>query len=469
MFKINIDKLFVYFVIIFTLLFLFFSIENYNFLHNQKSIFFNILPNSSVGDSHKYYHDIITNDYSFFEIFKKYLNAFSNNEVHYQGARVYPVNDVQHILYFSFFGNNLILYNIFNYILYIFLIYKIYSFIPKLNKKIFLILNIVNFLIIGSLTSFNKEVICIISFTLFLIYYLNKNVIYLVFSLIFALFSRYEFIIILLFSIICISKHVSFFLKYCEDKFESMIKLKRYNHETKVLFFSLLFYFLSFFLLTLIQLIYEIDFFNLMIGGLYSGELYENLFLKFNNFFIYIYLILLLSLISKFFFPEGYKKEYHLIIILSLLILMISKIIPNYPWYFRQIIDVNAFRTDQTLGITLFLINSSIDGFYFLIFPVKFAFSLFAGAIQRPSLTSYETLFSYISQILFLLLSFYIFYKIIRKKCSTSLPIFFVATCFLIIFSLPPISQHRYVFFLYQFFVIMACFNNNIIKKVDQE
>ena len=469
MFKINIDKLFVYFVIIFTLLFLFFSIENYNFLHNQKSIFFNILPNSSVGDSHKYYHDIITNDYSFFEIFKKYLNAFSNNEVHYQGARVYPVNDVQHILYFSFFGNNLILYNIFNYILYIFLIYKIYSFIPKLNKKIFLILNIVNFLIIGSLTSFNKEVICIISFTLFLIYYLNKNVIYLVFSLIFALFSRYEFIIILLFSIICISKHVSFFLKYCEDKFESMIKLKRYNHETKVLFFSLLFYFLSFFLLTLIQFIYEIEFFNLMIGGFYRGDLYENLFLKFNNFFIYIYLILLLSLISKFFFPEGYKKEYHLIIILSLLILMISKIIPNYPWYFRQIIDVNSFRTDQTLGITLFLINSSIDGFYFLIFPVKFAFSLFAGAIQRPSLTSYETLFSYISQILFLLLSFYIFYKIIRKKCSTSLPIFFVATCFLIIFSLPPISQHRYVFFLYQFFVIMACFNNNIIKKVDQE
>ena len=435
----------------------------------KNQFFFNILPNSSVGDSYKYYHDIITNDYSFFEIFKKYLNAFSNNEVHYQGTRVYPVNDVQHILYFSFFGNNLILYNIFNYILYIFLIYKIYSFIPKLNKKIFLILNIVNFLIIGSLTSFNKEVICIISFTLFLIYYLNKNAIYLVFSLIFALFSRYEFIIILLFSIICISKHVSFFLKYCEDKFESMIKLKRYNHETKVLFFSLLFYFLSFFLLTLIQFIYEIEFFNLMIGGFYRGDLYENLFLKFNNFFIYIYLILLLSLISKFFFPEGYKKEYHLIIILSLLILMISKIIPNYPWYFRQIIDVNSFRTDQTLGITLFLINSSIDGFYFLIFPVKFAFSLFAGAIQRPSLTSYETLFSYISQILFLLLSFYIFYKIIRKKCSTSLPIFFVATCFLIIFSLPPISQHRYVFFLYQFFVIMACFNNNIIKKVDQE
>ncbi len=469
MFKINIDKSFVYFVIIFTLLFILFSIENYNFLHNQKSIFFNILPNSSVGDSYKYYHDTITNDYNFFEIFKIYLNTFSDNEAHYQGARMYPPNNAQHILYFSFFGNNFILYNIFHYILYIFLIYKIYSFIPKLNKKIFLILNIVNFLIIGSLTSLNKEVICIISFTLFLIYYLNKNAIYLVFSLIFALFSRYEFIIILLFSTICISKHVSFFLKYCDDKFESMIKLKRYNHATKILFFSSLFYFLSSFLLMLIKLIYEIEFFNLIIGGIYSGNFYENAFFKFNNFLIYLYLILLLSLISKFFFPEGYKKEYHLIIILSLLILIISKIIPNYPWFFRQIIDVNSFRTDQTLGITLFLINSSIDGFYFLIFPVKFAFSLFAGAIQRPSLASYETLFSYISQILFLLLSFYIFYKIIRKKCATFLPIFFVVICFLIIFSLPPISQHRYVFFLYQFFVIMACFNNNIIKKVDQK
>ena len=56
------------------------------------------------------------------------------NSEHYKGARFYPVNELQHFVYFSIFGNNFFVYSLFNYLFYIFLIYKIFNFIPK-NKK----------------------------------------------------------------------------------------------------------------------------------------------------------------------------------------------------------------------------------------------------------------------------------------------------------------------------------------------
>ena len=76
MFKNYIDKSFLIFFIIFTILFFFLFLENYNFLNNKSSLLFDILPNSSVGDSYKYYQQAIVDDYNFFELINKPKKIF---------------------------------------------------------------------------------------------------------------------------------------------------------------------------------------------------------------------------------------------------------------------------------------------------------------------------------------------------------------------------------------------------------
>ena len=467
MFKNYIDKSFLIFLIIFTFLSFFLFLENYNFLNDKSSLLFDIDPNPSVGDSYKYYQQAIINDFNFFELALQYLNNFSVNYDHYQGARFYPVNDLQHFFYYSVFGNNFFVYSLFNYLFYVFLIYKIFNLIPKNKKKIYLFLNLINFLIIGSLSSLNKEIICVFSFTLFLIYYLNKQKIFLILSLVFGVFSRYEYLIILILIVIINSSLIKSMISSIREKFKLHEKFKRYNFFIFFFVSSLFGYFSIAFLITIFNLIFKIDFINLIDGGRYSGIIYQNIFFDLINFIKYYTIITIFTLLGKFFFSKSYKENNYLIIILSLIILMLNEILPNYPWFVEQIIDITYQQTDKSIGLTLFLYEEVMDGFYFLIFPMKIASSLFAGAFQKPLLVSYESIFNYFSQIIFFILSINIFYNFFKNKYSEYLILFFIGSVFLIIFSLPPISQHRYVFFLYQLFVLLVCLNKTKYKRMN--
>lgn len=467
MFKSYIDKSFLIFLIIFTLLFFFLFLENYNFFSNKSSLLFDIYPNSSVGDSYKYYQQAIINDYNFFELAVQYLNNFSANSDHYQGARFYPVNDLQHFFYYSIFGNNFFVYSLFNYLFYVFLIYKIFNLIPKNKKKIFLFLNLINFLIIGSLSSLNKEIICVFSFTLFLIYYLNKQKIFLILSLVFGVFSRYEYLIILILLVVINSTVMKGMISSIKGEFKLDQKFKKYD--SLIFFFvsSLLGYFSLAFLITIFNVTFKIDFINLMVGGKYFGLVHQNIFFVSINFIKYYIMITIFTLIGIFFFSKSYKENYYLIIILSFIILMLNEILPNYPWFVRQIIDINYQQTDTSIGLSIFLYEKVLDGFYFLIFPMKIASSLFAGVFQKPELVSYESIFNFFSQIVFFILSIKIIYNFFKNQYSEYLILFFIGTVFLIIFSLPPISQHRYIFFLYQLFVLLVCLNKNKYKRTN--
>ena len=177
--------------------------------------------------------------------------------------------------------------------------------------------------------------------------------------------------------------------------------------------------------------------------------------------------VTIFTLIGKFFFSKSYKENNYLIIILSLIILMLNEILPNYPWFVRQIIDITAQQTDKSIGLTLFLYEKVLDGLYILIFPIKIASSLFAGIFKKPIIASYESIFNYFSQIIFFTLSINIIYNLFKKKYSEFFILFFIGTVFLIIFSLPPISQHRYIFFLYQLFVLLVCLDKSKYKRMD--
>ncbi len=469
MFKNYLDKSFLIFLIIFTLLFFFLFLENYNFLNHKSSLLFDIYPNSSVGDSYKYYQQAIINDFNFFELALQYFNHFSINSSHYQGARFYPVNDLQHFFYFSIFGNNFFVYSLFNYLFYIYLIYKIFSFIPKNKKNIFLFLNLINFLIIGSLSSPNKEIICVFSFTLFLIYHLNKQKVFLILSLVFGVFSRYEYLIILILLVIINSSIMKSIISSIKEEFKLHKKFKKYD--SLIFFFvSSLFGYISVaFLISIFNLTFKIQFLNLIDGGVYSGKLYQNIFFNLANFIKYYIMITIFTLIGKFFFSKSYKENYYLIIILSLIILMLNLILPNYPWFVRQVIDITDQQTADSIGLTLFLYEKVLDGFYFLVFPIKIASSLFAGVFQKPVIASYESIFNFLSQIMFFILSINIIYNFFKNKYSEFLIIFFIGTVFLIIFSLPPISQHRYIFFLYQLFVLLVCLNKTQYKRMNSQ
>lgn len=467
MFKNYTDKTFLIFSIIFTFLFFFLFLENYNFFNNKSSILFNILPNSSVGDSYKYYQQATTNDYNFFELALRYINHFSVNSDHYRGARFYPVNDLQHYFYYSIFGNNFFVYSLFNYLFYIFLIYKIFNLIPKNKKKIFLFFNLINFLIIGSLSSLNKEIICVFSFTLFLIYYLNKQKVFLILSLLFGIFTRYEYLIFLLLLVAINSSIMKKMILSIKDEFKLHKKFKKYD--SLIFFFasSLLGYFSLVIFLIFFNIIFKIEFINIINGGIYSGIIYQNMFFNLDNFIKYYSTVTIFTLIGKFFFSKSYKENNYLIIILSLIILMLNEILPNYPWFVRQIIDITAQQTDKSIGLTLFLYEKVLDGLYILIFPIKIASSLFAGIFKKPIIASYESIFNYFSQIIFFILSINIIYNLFKKKYSEFFILFFIGTVFLIIFSLPPISQHRYIFFLYQLFVLLVCLDKSKYKRMD--
>ena len=142
---------------------------------------------------------------------------------------------------------------------------------------------------------------------------------------------------------------------YIKEEFKLNKKFKKYA--SLIFFFvsSLLGYFFSVFLISILSLIFKIEFINLINGGIYSGEIHQNIFLNLANFIKYYILIIIFTLLGKYFFSKSYKKNYYLIIILSLIILMLNVILPEYPWFVRQIIDITDQQTDRSIGITLFL------------------------------------------------------------------------------------------------------------------
>jgi hypothetical protein len=81
---------------------------------------------------------------------------------------------------------------------------------------------------------------------------------------------------------------------------------------------------------------------------------------------------------------------------------------------------------------------------------------LFGGAFQKINLSSYETIFAYFSQILFFILCILIFLK---KSFIKNMNLFFAVFFILLIFTLPSYSTHRYVWFVYQYFVFIYCYS----------
>ena len=230
----------------------------------------------------------------------------------------------------------------------------------------------------------------------------------------FGLFSRYEYLIILILLVIINSSFMKYMISSIKEEFKLNKKFKKYN--SLIFFFSssLLGYFSFAFLIPIFNLAFKIDFINLVAGGKYSAIMYENIFLNLGNFIKFYITIIIFTLIGRFFFSKSFKENYYLIIILSLIILMLNEILPNYPWFVRQIIDITFQQTDKSIGLTLFLYEGVMDGFYFLIFPMKIASSLFAGAFQKPVLASYESIFNFLSQIVFFILSINIIYNFLK-------------------------------------------------------
>ena len=148
---------------------------------------------------------------------------------------------------------------------------------------------------------------------------------------------------------------------------------------------------------------------------------------------------------------------------MSLFVIALSCLLPNYYWFYATKNDVTAMQTSSSLGITHFLFDACMNGFFFLVYPLKFFLTLFGGAFQKINLFSYETIFSYFSQILFFILCVLIFFK---KSFIKNMNLFFAVFFILLIFTLPSYSTHRYIWFIYQYFVFIYCYSlkNEVIK-----
>jgi len=438
------NRSFIYFVFFSSLLFLFTFLENLNFIFDRPSLILNILPNTTVADSYKYFWNSQENSLFFFDVLKNYLSQFSENIEHYQTARIYPSNSLQHTLYFSIFKNNIYFFGLFNFFLYIFIVHRISLFIHQDKLFYFYALNILNFLIIGSLSLPNKEITAFFSFCFFLIYYFEKKIIYFILSLIFAIFTRFEFIILLIYSFIIISPIIQKINHLIEKKLDSFYIV------------IVLYYFLTFIFFFIFANMYSSDFLNLINGGEHYGRHYKNIFLQPFNVILFLIYTIFLKYVLLYIFKIDLKKNYYLLILLSLKIILLNSILPFYPWFYEQLVDIEAFQTEKSLGVTLFLYNTVMDGYYFVVFPFKIALSLFSGVFQKISFTSYETVFTYISHLLFLVV---IIYCLVKFKFKNDINLFFIVIFFLIVFSLPPISVHRYIFFLYEYFIIICCIN----------
>ena len=419
----------------------FFLIENINFLYKQNSILFsNFGLNSAVADSYKYFHNF--KKINVIDFFVNYFLDFYNNHNQHGGRRFYPDNNNTINYYLSLFNGNIFALYIFNFIFYLFFIYKFSNFFKKRVLTIFLILSFSNIIILGSLSLPNKEILCFFSFNSILLYYLKKEYKFLFLAIFFSIFSRNEllFLIIIIFFI-----NSNFFLRF----HIFFIKKSKF-------FFTVFIYVMFVLFLLLSYKITDSKFISIMIGNFTddTDEVTNSHLLNFKFFLFYLSHVFFINFFLKLFLKKITEYIFCRVVYLSLFVIALSSLLPNYYWFSASKNDVFAMQTSSSLGITLFLFNACMEGLFFLVYPFKFFLTLFGGAFQKINLSSYETIFAYFSQILFFILCVLIFLK---KSFIKNMNLFFAVFFILLIFTLPSYSTHRYIWFIYQYFVFFYC------------
>lgn len=437
------DKKKIIFFLVTFILSIFFLIENLNFLYNQKSIIFsNFATNSAVADSYQYFHNF--KQINLIDIFINYFLNFNNVYDHYGGSRFYPDNNNNVNYYLSLVVGNIFVLYIFNFIFYLYFIFQFSNFFKKKTLTIYLIFSFLNILILGSLSLPNKEILCFFSFNSLLLYYLKKKYKFLFLAIFFSIFSRYElsFLILIIFFI-----NSNFFLKF-----------NIYFINKSKFFFTVFVYLILVFSLLLAYKITSNTFIGIFVGDFHkiSNPESNSHLLNINYFLFYLLHIFLINFFLKFFLKKITQDIFCKIVYLSMFVIALSSILPNYYWFNITKNDVIAMQTSNSLGVTLFLFNACMNGFFFLVYPFKFFLTLFGGTFQKINLSSYETIFAYFSQILFFILCILIFLK---KSFIKNMNLFFAVFFILLIFTLPSYSTHRYIWFMYQYFVFIYCYS----------
>jgi len=261
MFKKILNKTQVYFFISIIFLFLILMIENVMFLNNQNSILFNILPNSSVADSHKFYYE--AKNTNILSKIKNFVEAYSYNIKHYSYNKILPSNHYNHILYFSIF-NNIFIFSFFNLFIYIFQLKKFLNLINLKKKNIFYLISVFNFLLIGSLSLPNKEVLMLLSFNFFLLFYFYRSQNYSLLSIGFGLFARYEYFVILLLTILYLYSR-PLILKIMQYINDDISILNKNIFTTQFIKLNFLF-FIFFLFLALVNLYFPLNIFNFLLS-----------------------------------------------------------------------------------------------------------------------------------------------------------------------------------------------------------
>ena len=139
--------------------------------------------------------------------------------------------------------------------------------------------------------------------------------------------------------------------------------------------------------------------------------------------------------------------------------IFISILIPKYYWFVGSgfFLENNAY----SYGISKLIYKMCLEGFFFIVYPFKILISLFGNVFQKINFSSYETILSYWSQLLFFIL---FFFNIVKKNFTKNIDILFMIFFFLLVFSLPAYHTHRYVWFTYQYFVVVSLFFKDIKK-----
>jgi len=393
----------------------FLYIENLNFLYEKNNFFHNqIFPNSGVGDAFNFYHS--KEDINFV----RYLNDIIIN---FNSSKIYPSNNYNFKIFIQLFDKNIHLIYAFNLLFYLYFIYKFSFFFQKKKLILYFILSSLNILILGSLSIPNKDILTYFSFTALLLYYLRRDYKLLFLSFFFAAVSRHEIIII---NILVLIINSNFFLQI--NNF--LIKKSKF-------FFIILTYIFS-------QLIFSF-FYKITI----------DVFMKF--FFFYIFKFFFFYIVFRFFLKKIDNYLFCKISYLALFIIFISILIPKYYWFVGSgfFLENNAY----SYGISKLIYKMCLEGFFFIIYPFKILISLFGNVFQKINFSSYETILSYWSQLLFFIL---FFFNIVKKNFTKNIDILFMIFFFLLVFSLPAYHTHRYVWFTYQYFVVVSLFFKDI-------
>lgn len=397
----------------------FLYIDNLNFLYKKNSFFQNtILPNSGVGDAFDFYNNHNSEDINF----KTYLNDVVNN---FKNKKFYPSNNYNFGMFIKLFDRNINLIYAFNLFFYLFFFYKFTFLFQKNFLVTYCILSSLNILILGSLSIPNKEILCYFSFNSFLLYYLKRNYKFLFLAFFFGVVSRHELIILYILILIINS---NFFLQINN----CLIKKSK--------FFFIIFTYILMYLICLF-------FFTTTIDN----------FIKY--LFFYIFKIFFFYTFFRFFIKKIDNYLFCKISYIALFIIFLSIFSTKYYWFIGS--GYSLTNNIGSFGISKLIHEICIEGFFFTVYPLKILISLFGNVFQKINSTSYETILSYWSQLLFFIFFFFI---IVKRNFTKNLDFLFVVLPILIVFSMPAFHTHRYVWFLYQYFVLTSLLSKDIKK-----